>query len=85
MPSVAALLNQNSGVFDDVSSSHDWVTRVDYQPGESDTFMVRLDTERYHYTNIGPSSVTAPSDAGATQRNEWAFWLLGITFFLRRL
>ncbi len=70
VPSVAALLNQNSGVFDDVSSSHDWVTRVDYQPGESDAFMVRLDTERYHYTNIGPSSVTAPSDAGATQRND---------------
>jgi hypothetical protein len=71
-PNVAALLTQDSGVFGDVSSSHDWVTRVDYQPGIKDFFMARFSIERYHYTTIGASSLTAPSDAGPTQRNDAA-------------
>ena len=34
VPFVSALLNQNTGVFDDFQSSHDFITRVDYQPEE---------------------------------------------------
>jgi hypothetical protein len=71
-PNVATLLTQNSGVFGDVSSSHDLVARVDYQPENNDSFMARFSIERYHYTNIGPSSLTAPSDASVTQRNDVA-------------
>ncbi len=46
--------------------------RVDYQPASTDTLMLRFSIERYHYTDIGLSSVTAPSDAGSTQRNDAA-------------
>jgi len=70
IPYVSTLLQQNSGVFDDVSATHDWVLRIDYQPGSNDTIMARVSTERFHYTNIGPSSVTAPSDGGTTKRND---------------
>ena len=75
-PNVVTLLNQNNGVFDDVSSSHDLIARVDYQPGNYDTFMARFSIERYHYTDIGPVSLTAPGDAGSTQRNDVA--ILGV-------
>ena len=71
-PNVATLLSQNSGVFDDVYGSHDFITRVDYQPSNYNTLTVRVSTERFHYTTIGSSSLTAPSDAGATQRNDVA-------------
>lgn len=70
VPYVATVLNQNTGVFDDVYSSHDLVARVDYQPDEKDAITARFDVERFHYTNIGASSITAPSDAGSTQRND---------------
>ncbi len=71
-PNVVTLLNKNSGVFDDVSQSHDWVMRIDYQPDNNNTIMARFSIERYNYTNIGPSSVTAPSDAGSTIRDDAA-------------
>ncbi len=70
IPYVSRLLAANTGVFDDVSSSHDVVLRVDYQPEVNDTITGRFSIERYHYTDIGASSVTAPSDAGGTQRND---------------
>ncbi len=72
VPYVSTLLKQNTGVFDDVSSSHDWVLRLDYQPDEKNTLTMRFSIERFHYTDIGASSVTAPSDAGGTQRNDAA-------------
>jgi len=69
-PNVATLLTQNSGVFGDVSNSHDFVTRVDYVPTDRDNLMARFSIERYRYSDIGSSSITAPSDAGNTQRND---------------
>lgn len=72
IPYVAALLNQNTGVFDDLFASHDWVLRMDYQPDVHNAFTARFSIERFKYTNIGASSVTAPSDAGTTQRNDAA-------------
>jgi len=70
VPFVSALLSQNTGTFDDVQSSHDSITRVDYQPEDKDAIAFRFDIERFRYTNIGASSVVAPSDAGTTQRND---------------
>jgi hypothetical protein len=72
IPYVSTLLQNNSGVFDDDSDSHDWIMRVDYQPGTTDTLTMRFSIERYHYTDIGASSVTAPSNAGSTQRDDAA-------------
>ncbi len=69
---VATLLTQNSGVFDDVSESHDGIIRLDYQPENHDAFTARFSVERFYYTTIGASSITAPSDAGHTQRNDIA-------------
>ncbi len=71
-PNVVTLLTQNTGVFDDVSESHDGIVRLDYQPENNDSFMARFSVERFYYTTIGSSSVTAPSDAGHTQRNDIA-------------
>jgi len=71
-PNVATILKQNSGVFDDVYGSHDFITRVDYQPSNNDAITARVSTERFDYTTIGSSSLTAPSDAGSTQRNDVA-------------
>ena len=72
IPYVASLLQQNTGVFDDNSHSHDLVLRMDYQPDSHDTITGRFSIERFRYSDIGASSVTAASDAGATQRNDVA-------------
>jgi len=71
-PNVVTLLTQDSGVFGDVSTSHDWIARVDYQPGAKDALTARFSIERFNYTNIGPSSLVAPSDGGNTERNDLA-------------
>lgn len=71
-PNVVTLLKSNSGIFDDLLTSHDWITRVDYQPGTNDVLTFRFSIERYNYTNIGASNLLAPSDAASTSRNDSA-------------
>ena len=71
-PLVNRLLSSNSGIFDDQSVSHDWVTRVDYQPNQANALTVRFSIERYRYTSVGGSSLLAPSDAARTIRNDTA-------------
>jgi carboxypeptidase family protein len=41
-PNTAALLNPNTGTFNDWKKFNNWVTRVDYQPNSSDTFSGRF-------------------------------------------
>lgn len=74
-PSVAQLINSSNGIFDDYSLSHDWVTRLDYQPTEKDTFAARLSLEHWNYTNIGSSSLYAANDAAWTYSRDYT--LLG--------
>ena len=65
-PNVASLLTANNGVFNDSTLSHDWVTRMDYQPSEKDTFTGRFSFEHWNYTTIGSLPLYAASDAGTT-------------------
>ncbi len=69
-PLVNQLLGSNSGIFTDYSTSHDWVTRVDYQPNEANAITLRYSLERYNYTTVGNSSLIAPSDASRTTRDD---------------
>jgi len=62
-PNVASLLTANNGVFNDSTISHDWVTRLDYQPSEKDTFTGRFSFEHWNYTTIGSLPLYANSDA----------------------
>jgi hypothetical protein len=71
-PNVTKLLTQNSGIFGDVSQSHDGILRVDYQPRAADTITARFSVERYNYTDIGASTLVAPSDGDSVQRNDLA-------------
>jgi len=65
-PNVVKLLSANDGVFTDKTRSHDWVTRVDYQASEKDTFTARFSLEHWDYTTIGASTLFAASDAANT-------------------
>ncbi len=65
-PAVASLLNANNGVSTDTVGSHDWVTRLDYQPREADTFTARVSFEHWDYSTIGSTTAYAPSDANNT-------------------
>lgn len=69
-PNVVTLLQSNSGIFDDRLTSHDWIARVDYEPGSNDIVTFRFSLERYNYTNIGASGLLAPNDAANTSRND---------------
>lgn len=65
-PAVAKLLGQNNGIFTDTVRSHDWVTRLDYQPHEKDVFTARISFEHWDYTTIGSLPLYAASDASTT-------------------
>jgi len=74
-PSLVTLLNANNGIFDDTTRSHDWVTRIDYQMSDKDTFAARFSLEHWDYSNIGSSALYAPSDAASTFSRDYT--LLG--------
>ena len=65
-PNVTKLLGANEGVFPDKTRSHDWVTRLDYQPTERDTLTARFSLEHWDYTTIGASTLYAVSTAANT-------------------
>jgi hypothetical protein len=71
-PNVVKLLSANDGVFDDVNKSQDWVTRVDYQPGNKDTFTFRFSIERWDYTNVGGNNLYAQSTGSFTSVRDYA-------------
>lgn len=74
-PDVTALLTANNGIFDDKTSSHDWIARIDYLPEAHDALTLRFSIERYRYTNIGAPQLLAPDYAANTTRNDNAILL----------
>lgn len=70
-PNVVTLLNANNGVFNDMTRSHDWVTRVDYQASEKDTLTARFSLEHWDYSNIGASTLYAASTAANTYDRDY--------------
>ena len=69
-PDVNTLLNANNGIFEDRTSSNDWIARIDYLPEVHDALTFRFSIERYHYTNIGAPQLLAPDDAANTTQND---------------
>ena len=74
-PNVVKLLSANDGVFPDVNRSHDWVTRVDYQPTQNDTLTFRASLMHWDYTLIGSNNLYAASYAGYVHDKD--FGILG--------
>ncbi|HLJ44864.1 MAG TPA: carboxypeptidase regulatory-like domain-containing protein [Bryobacteraceae bacterium] len=70
-PNVVKLLTANDGIFTDRTRSKDWVTRLDYQPGNKDTLTVRFSLEYWDYTTIGASNLYAVSDASYTHEKDY--------------
>ena len=71
-PAVSKLLTSSDGVFTDINNSHDWVTRMDYQPGNKDTFAFRFSIEHWNYTNIGGNNLYAMNTASNTTTRDYA-------------
>ncbi len=70
-PNVSKLLSANDGVFPDVTRAHDWVTRMDYQPGPNDTITVRTSLMHWNYTLIGSNNLYAASYAGYVHNKDF--------------
>ena len=70
-PAVAKLLGANDGVFPDVTRAQDWVTRLDYQPTQNDTIMIRSSLMHWNYTLIGSNNLYAASDAGYVHNQDY--------------
>jgi len=71
-PAVVQLLTANDGVFSDLNSSHDLVTRLDYQSGNKDTLAFRFSIERWNYTNVGSDNLYAASTTSNTTTHDYA-------------
>ncbi|HEV2686914.1 MAG TPA: carboxypeptidase regulatory-like domain-containing protein, partial [Bryobacteraceae bacterium] len=71
-PAVVKLLAANDGIFSDLNKSQDFVTRVDYQPGNKDTLTFRFSIEHWDYTNIGGNNLYAQSTASFTSTRDYA-------------
>ena len=71
-PNVSKLLTANDGVFNDINRSHDWVTRLDYQPDNQDTLTFRFSIENWNYTNINGNNLYAKSTAANTTTRDYA-------------
>ena len=72
-PNTVNLLTANNGVFNDVTRSQDWVTRVDYQPTQNDTLTFRASFMHWNYTLIGSNNLYAASDAGYVHEQDFGF------------
>jgi hypothetical protein len=70
-PNVVKLLDANNGIFPDVTRAQDWVTRLDYQPTQNDTIMVRSALMHWNYTLIGSNNLYAASDAGYVHNQDY--------------
>jgi hypothetical protein len=70
-PNVVKLLDANNGVFPDVTRAQDWVTRLDYQPTQNDTIMIRSALMHWNYTLIGSDNLYAASDAGYVHNQDY--------------
>jgi len=71
-PNVVKLLSANDGIFSELNKSQDFVTRVDYQPGNKDTFTFRFSLEHWDYTNINGNNLYAASTASLTGVRDYA-------------